>query len=284
MARSKLPEILALDPVRDHERIIHLFTCYEFRFDITRSLEFALFRTYCVPSISALLDKTGEFVARAQKRYDDTDLIISEILENGYSSDRGGRAIRQMNAIHGRFDISNEDFLYVLSTFVFEPLRWLDQYGWRKPSDHERQALFFFWREVGRRMGMREIPETLADFESFNVQYERDHYQYTESNRRIGEATVELFAGWFPRWTRPLVRKTIHTLLDDSALKAFGFPKAPGWLRWTVPRTVRLKAKIVRLLPRRKRRRGRTEIPRDGYPEGYTIENLGPESTTSQHQ
>src|SRR5262249_50800877 len=105
-----LKEIRTLDPVKDHQRIVFLSTCYEFPFDTTRSLEFALYRTYCVPSISALLDRTGEFAARPQKRYDDTDLIVSELMEWGYDSDRGKRALRRMNQLHGMFNIANEDY------------------------------------------------------------------------------------------------------------------------------------------------------------------------------
>ena len=47
-----------------------------------------------VPRIAALLDRTGEFAPRAQKRYDDTELILVEIVECGYDSERGPRAIR----------------------------------------------------------------------------------------------------------------------------------------------------------------------------------------------
>src|SRR5205085_10302803 len=111
-----LEQIRALDPVKDHQRIVFLNTCYEFPFDTTRALEFALFRTFCVPSISTLLDQTGELVYRAQKRYDDTDLIVSELMEWGYDSERGKAALRRMNQLHSRFAIGNDDFLYVLST------------------------------------------------------------------------------------------------------------------------------------------------------------------------
>src|ERR1051325_10755208 len=92
-----LDHIRALDPERDHERIVFLCTCYEFPFDTTRALEFALFRTFCVPSVARLLDGTGEFHNRAQKRYDDTDIIVSELMEHGYSSERGRRALARMN-------------------------------------------------------------------------------------------------------------------------------------------------------------------------------------------
>jgi hypothetical protein len=61
-----------------------------------------------------------------------------------------------MNQLHRRWNIDNEDFLYVLSTFVFEPTRWHQQYGWRTPSEIEKRANFYFWREVGRRMNIQE--------------------------------------------------------------------------------------------------------------------------------
>src|SRR3954447_2943602 len=150
-----LEQIRALDPERDHERIVFLSTCYEFSFDTTRALEFALFRTFCVPRIARLLDGTGEFRNRAQKRYDDTDIIVSELMEHGYSSERGSRALARMNAQHGRFKIANDDFRYVLSTFIYEPIRWNARFGWRKMCQTERLAHFHFWLQVGERMESR---------------------------------------------------------------------------------------------------------------------------------
>ena len=63
-----LEEIARLDPVRDHQRIVFLSTRVDFPFDTTRALELVLFRTFGVPSISALLHRTGAFERRAQKR------------------------------------------------------------------------------------------------------------------------------------------------------------------------------------------------------------------------
>jgi len=114
------------------QRIVFLSTRCDFPFDTTRALELALFRTYGVPSISGLLDRTGEFQHRPDKRYDDTDIVVSELMEWGYESERGKRALRRMNQLHGRFQIANDDFLYVLSTFIFEPIRWNRKFGWRQ--------------------------------------------------------------------------------------------------------------------------------------------------------
>ena len=158
-----LQEIRGLDPVVDHARIVYLDTCFEFPWDTTRALELALFRTFAVPSVAALLDSTGEFERAPQKRYDDTDLILSTIVEAGYDSEDGKRAIRRMNRIHGRFEITNEDFLYVLSSFVFEPIRWNARFGWRPLIEAEKLATFEFWREVGRRMAIEDIPATYEE-------------------------------------------------------------------------------------------------------------------------
>lgn len=271
-----LDQIRALDPERDHQRIVFLSTCCEFPFDTTRALEFALFRTFCVPSVSALLDRTGEFASRAQKRYDDTDLIVSELMERGYDSERGERALRRMNQQHGRFAIANEDFLYVLSTFIYEPIRWNARYGWRLMCEAERLAMFHFWREVGRRMGIKDIPADYAVLERYNIDYEKRHYRFTEANRRVGAATVEMFAGWFPRPLRPLVRRAIHALLEDALIEGFGFPRPSPLLRRIVDASLKFRARILRWLPARRHPRLRTEMTHRSYPRGYRIEELGP--------
>jgi hypothetical protein len=277
MARSRvLEEIRKLDPVRDDQRIVHLSTCYDFPFDTTRALEFALFRTFAVPSISALLDRTGEFAQRPQRRYDDTDLLVSELMEWGYDSDRGRRALLRMNHLHGRFEISNDDFLYVLSTFVYELVRWNQAFGWRPFCEQERLGYFHFWRQVGRRMGIREIPDDYEAFEQFNRDYERRHFRFTEENRRVGTATRELFVGWLPRPFAPLVRSTIHALLDDPLLEAFGYPRPSAGMRRFVRAGLRFRGRLAALLPPRKHPRLRTEMTHPSHPGGYTIEDLGP--------
>jgi len=274
-----LNEIERLDPVRDHQRIVFLSCRVDFPFDTTRALEFALFRTFCVPSISALLQRTGEFEARPQKRYDDTDIIVSELMEHGYDSERGRTALRRLNQIHSRFAIANEDYLYVLSTFVFEPIRWNERFGWRRLVPQERLGLFYFWREVGRRMNIKDIPIESNEFEAFNRRYERQHYQYTEANHRVGLATRNLFLSWFPRWTHPLVRPAIHAMMDEPILAAFGFTRPAAPTRWAVESALRTRAVILRFLPRRTQPSLRTRMKHPSYPGGYRIEDVGPNSS-----
>jgi hypothetical protein len=272
-----LHAIRRLDPVRDHQRIVFLSTRCDFPFDTARALELALFRTFAVPSISALLDRTGEFARRPQKRYDDTDRIVSELMEWGHDSDRGRRALRRMNELHGRFAIANDDFLYVLSTFVYEPIRWNERFGWRPLCAQERLAYFHFWREVGWGMGIHDVPADYAAFERFNRAYERRHFGLTGANERVGTATRELFVSWFPRPLAPLVRAAIHALLDEPLIEAFGFPRPSPLARRLVAAGLRCRASVLALLPPRRRPLLRTERPCRTYPNGYVIEKLGPD-------
>lgn len=276
-----LRRIGQLDPERDCQEICRLVSTYEFPWDNQRALEFALFRTYAVPSISALLDHTGEFARRAQKRYDDTAILISEFSEWGYDSERGRAALRQMNRIHHRFAISNDDYLYVLTTFVFEPIRWNARYGWRALTQRERLASFYFWREVGRRMGIRDIPDTYAALEAYNVAYERDHFRYAETNQHVGGATRDLFLSWFPAPLRPLLKPGVYAMMDDPLLDAFGFPHPPSWLRRALASALKLRGRMLRSFPPRRKPRYYTALRHRSYPRGYTIETLGPEEAVT---
>ena len=276
MPRSRiLDEILRLDPERDHQRICYLSACFDFPWDTARALELALFRTYCVPRMTETLVRTGEFVRRAQKRYDDTVLLLAELLESGYDSERGRAAQRIMNRLHGRYPIRNEDFLYVLSTFVYEPVRWNARFGWRPLVEREKLAGFHFWRAVGRRMNIRAIPDSYEELERYNLKYERAEFRYAESNRVIADATMGVFAGRFPAPLRPLVERAVYAMLDGPVLEAFGYPHpTPATRRW-VERGLRLRARALRHLPRRRRPRLETATRHRSYPHGYRVEQLG---------
>lgn len=271
-----LRQIATLDPVADHQQIVRLTCRQDFPFDTTRALELALFRAFAVPRISALLDQTGEFARAPQKRYDDTDILVSELLENGYDSPRGLAAIRRMNQLHGRFDIANADFLYVLSTFVLEPIRWIGRFGWRRLTDKERAAMFHFWREVGRRMGIRDLPVDYASFEQFSQDYERREFAPVESNRRIAEATLGMFCRWFPRPLRPLVRRGMLATMDAPLLDAMLLPRPGPLTRALTTLVLRARSHLLRLIPRRKQPLLRTHMRHRTYPTGYEINRLGP--------
>lgn len=273
-----LRRIEELDPVRDCHTIHRITAGYEFPWDYQRALEFALFRTYCVPTISALLAKTGEFEKRPQKRYDDTSLLMAELLEHGYDSERGRESLRMVNRMHGQYDISNDDMLYVLTTFIYEPIEWIDTYGWRRLHPKERLATFHFYREVGKRMGIKNIPESYTEFAQFKLDYEERTFRFTEDNRRIGTYTLDLYCSWYPAALTPAVKQAVFALLDDRMAAAFGFPAGSATVERVAVRALRAKARVVRFLPKRTQSRATADASNKtypGYPVGYSPRDLG---------
>jgi len=275
-ASAAAARIATLDPETSYEEIARFLYAYEFSWDIERSLEFALFRTYAVPAISRVLSRTGEFECRSRKRYDDTELLLCEVMEHGLDSPRGSRSIARMNDMHGRFGIDNAAMLYVLSTFVCEPIRWLERFGRRPMTERERRAWFLYYRGLGERMGIREIPLSLDELTRLNVDYEAAHFRYADTNRRIGSITRDMLIGFY--LPRPLVRfgrPAVHALLDRPLSEGLGFPVTPAWLGRSVVAALRLRAGVLRLLPPRHQPRLLTQVPRPTYPNGYRIEELG---------
>ncbi|MFI6100230.1 oxygenase MpaB family protein [Lentzea sp. NPDC051213] len=284
MARfANLRRIASLDPAADHEEIMRISAGLEFPWDYQKSLELALFRTYCVPTISALLERTSEFERRPQKRYDDTAVLMAELVEHGYDSPRGRESLRVVNRQHGRYDISNDDMLYVLSTFIYEPIDWLRRYGWRTLSSNEQLAAFHFYRAVGTRMGIRDIPADFAEFRAFKETYEQQHFVFAPSNHRIGQYTLDLFCSWYPAVLAPVVSRAVVALLDPEMVRAFGFVAPAAWVSALARLTLRLRAAVVRRMPVRRelkltRARNRTY---PGYPDGYRPSDLGAISSTA---
>jgi hypothetical protein len=269
-------EINRLDPERDHQRIVHLSFGYDFSWDSIRALEIALYRTYCVPSISALLDRTGEFHHDGQRRYDDTSILVAEMCEWGYEDGRGKEALERMNWAHAHYKISNRDFLYVLSTFIYEPVRWIERFGWRKTVPNERLGYYYFWRAVGTRMGITEIPPSYEAFEAWSRNYEREHFRFAESNQRVGTSTRKIFESWAPRVMAPIVRYSIYAMLDDEMIAAFGFPKPLPLTRPVLRGALKLRARALRFLPPRKEAHFFTDDRNRTHPDGYRISDLGP--------
>lgn len=223
-------EIQQLAPQGDAQRIMYLLSTYEHPWLMRKALEFALFRTYAAPRISRLLKATGQFQQHGQKRYDDTSLLLSTLIERGYDSPYGETAIARMNHWHGHYRILNEDFLYVLSVFIYEPVRWINRFGWRALTPHEGESIYHFWAEIGRRMGIQAIPASYADFETFNLAYERTHFVYAESNYVVGEATVQVFLQWYPSWLRPAhARASMPCSMSRCGRRSVFHGRQPGY-------------------------------------------------------
>lgn len=271
-------EIASLNPVTDHQRIVYLLTAYEFPFDMVRALELALFHTYASPSISGLLQKTGEFVKRGQKRYDDTGILIAQFMQAGYDSELGKRAIDQMNKIHGHYRITNEDYLLVLSTFVFYPINWMEANGWRKMTKNEQLALFLFFKEVAQRMNLSDIPESMEALKSFAEHYEQKYFRFAESNKIIADATVKIVEDWFPSFLRFAIKPVFAALISEPLRQAFAYQKPSALFCKVLEISFQIRKYFLKYITFKQYP---TEISNSHYrtypKHEFTIETLGPE-------
>jgi len=247
---TRAHHLARLDPVADRVEIGRALVQYEFPWDMLRSLELALFRTFAVPSIGALLDRTSEFADHPQRRYDDTVLLLYHLWLDDTAEQRRD-AGEHLNFIHGHYRISNEDFRYTLSTFVVVPIRWLQRYGWRPLSTVEVDGWTNLMRDMGAAMRIEDMPETFDEFANLMDGYEAEHFRYTAANARVARATVDLMASWYPAPLRPLVRAATVALLHEHVARAVGLAAAGAGSRRWADRAVRLRARGVRLLPSR---------------------------------
>ncbi|MET9603450.1 oxygenase MpaB family protein [Streptomyces sp. NPDC006512] len=273
---DRLREILRLDPDKDFLAIYRLTATYEFPWDFTRALELALFRTYAVPSIGGLLAETAEFTERTQKRYDDTVLLLDAVVEHGFDSDTARTAIRRVNQMHRSYDISDDDMRYVLCTFVVIPARWIDAYGWRPLTRHERTACARYYATLGRHLGIKDIPDSFDEFESTLEAYEAAHFGWDEGGRAVADSTLGLMASWYPAPLAPAVRGASLALLDEPLLSAFRYEFPRPGVRRLVRGALRLRGRAVRLLPpRRSPHHARQNPEVKGYRGGYDVGELG---------
>lgn len=246
-----------------------------FDWEVRRGLELAIFHTFAAPSISEILDRTGEFAHRGQKRYDDTIALLREVARDGPASPRGRAALRRMNWIHRTYNIRNDDLVYVLATFVVVPVRWIRRYGWRDLTDKELRATVNYYREVGRLMGIRQIPLTYASFASYLDSYEREHHSFSEANRRLAVSLIKVVEGWYPRLVRPLTRRLIVAVLGTPLRHALGLHEPSRLVRMGVHAALRSRVLLIRLCPPlRPGRKG--SRPLRTYPDGYGLSDLGP--------
>jgi hypothetical protein len=273
-----LRRIEELDPAGDAAEIYRISATLEFPWDYNQALSFALFRTYAVPSIGRLLHGTGEFTERVQKRYDDTALILDAVLEHGFASAQGRAAIRRMNQMHGAHAISNEDLRYVLCTFVVVPIRWIDELGWRRLSEHERVAAAHYYRELGRHMGIRDVPATHREFAEVLDAYEREHFAFDPGGRAVADATLELFTTFWPNHHAPaaLVRRFSYGLMDDALRAAFRYPRISPIEQRLARGAVRARSAVVRRMRPREEPVFARMLPNvRSYPDGYDVAELG---------
>ena len=125
-------------------------------------------------------------------------------------------------------------------------------------------------------MAIKDIPAQYAEFERFNVEYEREQFRLAEASARVGAATRDLFLSWFPFVPRRLGEQSIYALIDERLLDAFGFPASlaiDAAARGVGP--PRQEPRVASTPPSAQAAPAHRDAPRS-YRAGYRIDELGP--------
>ena len=205
----------------------------EFPFTFEKGLQFALFRTYGIPSISKLLVATAQLsdVSTSCKRYTDTEVLLREFMGYPPASRRTLEAISRINYIHTGYQksgrISNDDMLYTLSLLAVEPIKWIDKYEWRALEAFEKCAIGTFWKSLGDAMGISyeklrssndgwvDGLQWLEEAVEWGEHYEMKHMAPYVDNKKLAEQTVTILLWNVPRLLKPAGEKIVQALMDD---------------------------------------------------------------------
>ncbi len=291
-----------LDSEKDAERFAQSLSLFEEPQLMELALEVGFLKTFCSPTIARVLRKSGEMQRRALRRYDDTSLLIREFSEWSIDSERGERGIRRMNAIHAAYpDIQPDDMLFTLAVFVFEPLEWFDRWGYRSTTAKERNGQYHYWRRIGVRMGIKNIPDTIEGLAFWRARFEATRFAYSEDAKVIAEANMAMFLERAPRALRSFGRRCAIALMPERMRTSLGFESQPRWLGALLSAVLIARSVFVRLfMPARseanpRRRTGQpsaalggrmpvmfSALPCDYDKLGYTVDELGPAHTTGK--
>jgi hypothetical protein len=279
--RLRRGTLAALDPRRDAHEVYRTLVLLDLPFELKFGLNLAFYRTFASPRIAALLTHTGEMAHDPDKRAFDTGLIIYEIITNGFAHERSRRVIAALNRMHGRWPIAQEDYRYVLSAFVVAPTRFVDQWGWRRRrlTAHERMATASFYRDLGHRMGIRDLPETYEGFARTFDDHEERHLAPSGHGRQLMALTQRVIAEQLPQVLRPVARplagRLTAVLIDQRLATCLGLRPASSAERATARALFELRGAVER------RRVPRTDpsftpgMPVNAHPDGYDVDDLG---------
>ncbi|XP_024539906.1 uncharacterized protein LOC112349549 [Selaginella moellendorffii] len=226
--------LASLHPVRDAHKILWYMYSVEFPFLSQKALEFGTIRTLGIPGITNLLFKTKYGLKDPQKRAADTNILVSEMIHHHVDSDRGSYAVRRLNGIHNKFKIPNDQFAYVLCLNVVSPIDFSERFGFRKWTDNEKEAAYVVWHDVGVRMGITTIPDSIPEMREYIRDYEAKNAILTDKNKSIVQDLKHLVLDAFPRPVQPLVETGICALIDPTIRSAVGLEKPPAIVEWII--------------------------------------------------
>ncbi|KAI2730611.1 hypothetical protein DTO012A7_5738 [Penicillium roqueforti] len=222
----------------------------EFPFMFVKAGQFALFRTYGIPTISHLLIKTGQFSKpeTSFKRYTDTAALIGEMVENSPTSQRAFLSVARTRFLHSGYQASGKildtDLLYTLALFAVQPVNFIAAFEWRPLSDLERCAIGTFWKSLGDALGIspdilpsgktgfRDGIHWLEEVDTWSQEYEVKYMVPDAQNRESANQATAVLLYNLPKVFHPVGLQFTSFMMDDRLRKAMLYePPTPFWTK-----------------------------------------------------
>ncbi|KAL1674284.1 hypothetical protein EV122DRAFT_220978 [Schizophyllum commune] len=241
------------------QEVVHLALGWDMPFLMTMALEFALFQTYAVPSISKLLLATRELASRetVSKRVADTELLLTTWATcpiDGYFPSapndsslpvdpRAALSLARVNWLHSKYNIAQLQ-------------SWAEKYGWRSFSNLEKHAWFVYWVEIGKRMNIKDIPPTYEALSEWRENYEKENMKSAPSNAKVAKFTADELLFPFPKvfGIKEVGRRVTVCLMSERVRVAMMEEAQPWYMHAVTLGALRALAFLNKhfMLPRRK--------------------------------
>ncbi|MDO8416396.1 MAG: oxygenase MpaB family protein [Agitococcus sp.] len=247
-------ELATLDPVRDARRYAQI--TFETRFGQPMFIH-ALFSAAFAfnmgdPKIAAVLyrDGSGTIIKHTRQRNFETLVFFGLIYKHGDDAE-GQKIIAKMSNIHKHFNISNDLFLYTLSTLACLPRRISDRFaGEHGLTKDELESQFQLWRRVGELMGIKEIPASQDAFLAWMIDYERRHFSPTPAATMVIAALAQEWAEyWYPKPLQAWGEGLFYALIDPELRTQLNLREPSEAQTLAAKVAVRSIIRGVRLLP-----------------------------------
>jgi hypothetical protein len=206
----------AMDYRTAHE-IAKLHMLDEQQFLTLLSTQWALIKTYSIARGTRLLVRTRQIgsLKCVGRRAEDTGVFLGELIAGDMDEVRWMTALSKVNWLHSRYKshITGGEMLSTLAFFILEPIKFINAYGWRPLTKMEEVSRFLFWKEIGLRMGMDNIPDTLEELAAWQEKYEEKEQYYTPDNELCTKNTMDLFLRNLPTWAHGFMNGFAQSLM-----------------------------------------------------------------------
>ncbi|KAF9171439.1 hypothetical protein BGX21_000494 [Mortierella sp. AD011] len=273
---------------------------------------------------SLLVDKvdpvTGTITTTPRKKPSgaSADIVDDEELKERTNDDaRAKAAVDRINFIHSHYNISQGDFVYNLALSVLDSIYWVGRFDWRPLTELEENALVAIWTDLGRKMGIENIPKTVQEFEDWAENYELGIMKYAPTNTAMADGNIAVSQSLVTTpEAKARVKKFFVAIMNPRSRAAVGYDEPTRtqvfvsrsilWVRGCIVKYLMMPRTAPHLLTAMRATKfedvsiknnnvenketaggcpfsgGMRYVPRFNdlgplYPRGYKIEELGPE-------